>query len=99
MEFMIPITMFVCFAAVAILRPLSGKLGLLLEAMSRERMARLSTVPQNAETERVRVLLEALSRRLDLVEERLDFTERLLSSGQPRPHLRTPRPDSTADPS
>ena len=79
MEELIPITMFLCIAAVAILRPISTKLGGLLEAMTRER-----TVSRSDDTEmaRVRVVVEHIAKRMDLMEERLDFTERLLASGR-----------------
>ena len=79
MEELIPITMFMCIAAVAILRPISSEVGHLLEAMTRERLG-TGTPPatDNTEIERVRVLVEQVSRRMDLIEERLDFTERLV---------------------
>ena len=80
MEELIPITMFLCIAAVAILRPISTRLGGLLEAMTRERTA---SNTENAELGRVRVVMEHIARRMDLMEERLDFTERLLASGRP----------------
>jgi hypothetical protein len=79
MEELIPITMFVCIAAVAILRPISTRLGGLLDAMTRERTASRA---EDAELGRIRVAVEHIARRMDLVEERLDFTERLLSSGR-----------------
>lgn len=84
MEEMIPIVMFMCIAAVAILRPLTSRAGKLLEAMARERTAaaRPSGV-EDADSARLRSLVEHISRRLDLMEERLDFTERLLSSARP----------------
>jgi hypothetical protein len=79
MEELIPITMFLCIAAVAILRPVSTKLGGLLEAMTRERSASNTDA---AELTRVRVAMEHIAKRMDLMEERLDFTERLLHSGR-----------------
>jgi hypothetical protein len=93
MEELIPITMFMCIAAVAILRPLTKRLGGLLEVMTRERQAvRSSTDDQDLA--RLRVLMEHVSRRMDLVEERLDFTERLLgSTRQASSAINAPRPD------
>lgn len=82
MEELIPITMFLCIAAVAILRPVSTKLGGLLEAMSRERSANNTDAAERA---RVQVVIEHLAKRMDLMEERLDFTERLLTSGRTKP--------------
>ena len=78
MEELIPIFFFMSVAAVMILRPISKRLGSLLEAMARERQP----LPQadNGDLARVRVLVEHIAKRVDLMEERLDFTERLLSS-------------------
>lgn len=78
MEELIPITMFISIAAVAILRPISTKLGGLLEAMRNERNAAVSG-SDDPDLSRVRVLMEHMSKRLDLMEERMDFTERLLN--------------------
>ena len=83
MEEFIPITLFMCIAAVAILRPISSRLGHLLEAMTRERIgAGPTAAPDNTEIERIRVLVEHVSKRMDLIEERLDFTERLVSGSR-----------------
>jgi len=83
MEELIPITMFMCIAAVAILRPISSKLGHLIEAMTRERLgAAPAAAPDHPELERVRTLVEQVSRRMDLIEERLDFTERLVGGSR-----------------
>ena len=79
MEELIPITMFMCIAAVAILRPISTRVGGLLEAMTRERSQNQS---ENADMARMRVLMEHVAKRIDLMEERLDFTERLLANSR-----------------
>jgi hypothetical protein len=79
MEELIPITMFMCIAAVAILRPISKRVGGLLEVMTRERAQNQS---ENADTARMRVLMEHVAKRIDLMEERLDFTERLLANSR-----------------
>lgn len=81
---LIPITMFVCIAAVMILRPLTKRLGHLLEAITRDRTPQV----QDNTSARTIALLEHLNRRLDLMEERLDFTERLVSARTPE--LRSP---------
>ena len=81
MEELIPIFLFMSVAAVLILRPISKKLGVLLEAMSRERLP--SAAPHahdESELVRIRMLLEHVAKRVDLMEERLDFTERLLGA-------------------
>jgi hypothetical protein len=79
-EVLIPITLFVCIAAVAIFRPITKQLGGLLEAMARQRTEPPATDRTDA---RVVALLEQMSRRMELIEERLDFTERLVSSREP----------------
>jgi hypothetical protein len=78
MEALIPITMFISIAAVAILRPISTRLGGLLEAMKNEKNAGVRD-PDDPDIARIRVLIEHMSQRLDLMEERMDFTERLLN--------------------
>jgi hypothetical protein len=91
-EALIPITFFMSVAAVLILRPITKKLGSLLELMTRER-----TQVRNTEVTDARVvsLLEHMSKRLDAMEERLDFTERLVErpSAQPRLGRRQEQPD------
>lgn len=82
MEELIPITMFMCIAAVMILRPISTRVGKLLEAITQERLRQAQPVRDDAQLARAAMLLEQVARRLELVEERLDFTERLVSSGR-----------------
>ncbi len=83
MEVLIPITFFVCVAGVLILRPLTKRLGILLETMARERQtgldggARAQSAASEVEARMTARLLERMSHRLDLIEERLDFVERL----------------------
>lgn len=79
MEILIPIFFFVSVAAVLILRPLTKRLGLVLELMSRERTAART---DDTDMARLRVQLEHVSKRLELMEERVDFTERLVSSSR-----------------
>jgi hypothetical protein len=78
MEELIPITLFMSIAAVAILRPISTKLGGLLEAMKNEKVAPVRSA-DDPDLARMRVLMEHISKRVDLMEERMDFTERLLN--------------------
>lgn len=101
MEELIPITMFMCIAAVAILRPISTRIGGLLEAMTRERTQGQA---ENGDLARMRVLMEHVAKRIDLMEERLDFTERLLASSRstgspPISTLSRDRPELHRDPS
>ncbi|HSJ14759.1 MAG TPA: hypothetical protein VK939_10090 [Longimicrobiales bacterium] len=81
MEELIPMTMFVCIAMVMILRPISKRIGALLEVMTRERLQppAAPAVP-DPQLARIASLLENVGRRMDLMEERLDFTERLVGS-------------------
>ncbi len=75
MEELIPIVMFLCFAAVMILRPLTKKIGLVIEQVARDRQGSRA---DQAEVARLQAELEHLGRRLDLIEERAEFTERLV---------------------
>jgi hypothetical protein len=77
--------MFMCIAAVMILRPLTKQLGALMEAMTKERTQPLRApqqAPQDSDSARTLALLELAVKRLDTMEDRLDFTERLVSSNQ-----------------
>lgn len=82
MEFMIPITMFVCIAAVAIFRPLTKQLGRYLETMANVHANPPRAPEQSQDLARATRLLEHVVQRLDVMEERLDFTERLVSTNQ-----------------
>lgn len=63
---------------VFLLRPIVGRLGHLLEVMAKDRMGELPARSEDRQLE----LLESLNARMSLVEERLDFTDRLLSSAE-----------------
>lgn len=77
-EFLAPmvlgVTLCLSVAAVAILRPISKKLGTLLEAMALEKQSGV----QN-DVQRLHALMESLDARLQLMEDRQDFTERLVA--------------------
>ncbi len=79
-EFIAPmvmgVTAFISVAAVLIFRPLTKRLGDLIEAISRDRQTKLSD--ENAQ--RVISIVEQLGDRVEQMEERLDFTERMLAS-------------------
>jgi len=79
------VTGIVSAAGVLILRPISKRLGGLLEVMTRERRA-----PEpGAEVAQLRDLMQRIDSRLSLMEERQDFAEAILSSGErPRAALR-----------
>jgi len=71
---------FITLGGVLVLRPIAKKAGDLMEALGREKQSGL----QN-DVGQLRDILETMNARLTLMEERLDFTERLLE-GQRKPH-------------
>lgn len=82
---LIPIFMFICFAGVLILRPVTKKLGLLIEALAQERMAtgparRAPATLDEAQVERIAGALDRLNSRIDLIDDRMSFVERLVES-------------------
>lgn len=81
MVMMVPITAIFTTGAVLILRPVTRRIGGLVDAMAQERRERAAR-PDGAQT---RELLAALEGRLSLLEERQDFAEALLDSGRRRP--------------
>lgn len=80
---LVPMTLFVSVAAVLIFRPLAKRLGDLLVHFQKDRQG--ARLDQN-ELGRLMALLEQMNGRLELMEERLDFAERLLSGGH-RSHV------------
>lgn len=88
MEQLIPIFLFMVIGGVLILRPISKKLGLLIEALARERMAR--TPPEQgideAQLIRVTAALDRLNSRMDHIDDRIGFMERLIEE-RPRSRL------------
>lgn len=79
-EELIPIFFFMCVAGVLILRPVTKKLGLLIEAMARERLppTRRIDALEDSQLERITVALERLNSRIDRVDDRMSFMERLV---------------------
>ena len=71
----LPVILILTIGGVILLKPISNKLGHLLEAMVRK-----ESEPQlGAEIGRLRDLLETTSARLSLLEERQEYTEALLN--------------------
>ena len=68
----ITVTLILSVAGVILLRPLSHRLGALLEAMAREK-----DELRGKDDHRLRELLDAVEARVSLLEERQDFTEAL----------------------
>jgi hypothetical protein len=82
--------MFVCIAAVLILRPMTKQLGRFLEAATKERMEPARPVAaRDSDSARMLALMEHMVKRIDAMEDRLDFTERLVSAGQSRAQQRS----------
>lgn len=90
MEELIPIFLFLMIGAVAILRPISKKLGLLIEAMAEERKAAVRGPGglSDEQLERITHLLERMSDRFEHVEERVQFMERLIDNREAKARLR-----------
>jgi hypothetical protein len=88
MEELVPIVLFMSIAGIMILRPVTKRLGLLLEALAKERMVGASPVRtlDEAQLERITNALERLNNRLDLVDDRVAFMERLVED-KPRRRL------------
>lgn len=72
----VAITLILTVGGVLILRPIAKRLGDLLEVMTRERIE----PGAREDTDHLRDILETMNQRLQLMEERQDFTDRLLSS-------------------
>lgn len=86
-EFIAPMVMFVVLilttGGVLVLRPIAKRLSELLELYARDRRSGLET-----DVGRVRDLLETMDARLQLLEERQEFTERLIGSAERTPAKR-----------
>ena len=80
-EFIAPMTVSIVFimtvGGVAVLRPIAKRISELLELYARDRQAGIES-----DVHQIRDLLETMDARLHLMEERQDFTEKLLSSGR-----------------
>lgn len=74
----VTIVLFLTVGGVLVLRPIAKRVGDLLEMYQRDRQAGLE-----GDVHQIRDLLESMNARLQLIEERQDFTERLLGEGRP----------------
>jgi hypothetical protein len=95
--FVVAITLILTTGGVAILRPLSKRVGDLLEAMAAEKREPRRVAP---DAQRMMELMESLHARLERLEERQDFTDSLLSAAQqgrplPRGRSEPKPPDAT----
>jgi hypothetical protein len=74
------VVLFISTAVVLVLRPISKRLGLYLEVLAEERRRELSQKPMDrVEAQRIVQLLENVDQRLAHLEERQEFTDKLLS--------------------
>jgi hypothetical protein len=75
----VAITFIVMTSLVILLRPISTKLGSVLEVLAEEKRRSLSPSPISREdTARIATVLETLDQRLAHLEERQEFTDKLL---------------------
>lgn len=88
MEELIPIFMILVVGGVLILRPVTKKLGLLIEALAKERMGRHAheQALDPVQLERITAALERLNSRMDTIDDRMGFMERLVED-RPRSRL------------
>jgi hypothetical protein len=85
----VPTVFILTVGAVVILRPIAKRLTDLIELYSRDRQAGIQS-----DVQQIRDLLETMNARLQLIEERQDFTERLLASGDKAKEKRAELPGS-----
>lgn len=76
------VTAILTTGGVLIFRPITKRLGSLMEAMTAQKLRAPAVDP--ADTARIRDLLTSIDGRLNLLEERQDFAEALISAGDPR---------------
>lgn len=85
-EFLAPmivaVTLFLTVGGVLILRPIAKHLGSYLEALTRRQLEG----DRRLEVSQLRDILETMEARLQLMEERQDFSERLLERRGEEPH-------------
>ena len=73
------VTGIVTMGGVLILRPISMRLGALLEVMTQQKLRAAHADPHDSA--RIRELLTSIDGRLTMLEERQDFAEALISAG------------------
>ena len=73
------VTAILTTGGVLIFRPISRRLGVLLEVMTQQKMRAAHADPNDAV--RIRELLSSIDGRLTMLEERQDFAEALISAG------------------
>lgn len=74
---LIPMTIILTTGGVLVLRPIAKRLGVLLELMAKEKTRQ---APSD-DLRRLHQTMDTINERLSLIEERQDFTERLIDRG------------------
>ena len=74
----VAITFIVVTGLVVLLRPISKRLGVYLEVLAEERRRMMAAPPIPDNSDRIATLLESMDHRMARIEERQDFTDRLL---------------------
>ena len=83
------VVLIVVVGAVVLLRPISKRLGTYLEVLAEERRRDFASKPASAvDTARIANVLEAMEQRMSRIEERQEFTDRLLVERPPQQQLR-----------
>ncbi|HEU4452605.1 MAG TPA: hypothetical protein VFR81_06065 [Longimicrobium sp.] len=78
------VTAILTTGGVLIFRPITKRLGSLLEVMTAQKLRAASAPADAGDTARIRELLTSIDGRLNLLEERQDFAEALISAGDTR---------------
>ena len=74
---LVPITMFLTIGGVLVLRPLTKRLGLLMEASAKSRG---TNADEQLQIEHLRLMIDTQNLKLEQLEQKLSFTESLLES-------------------
>ena len=74
---LVPITMFLTIGGVLVLRPLTKRLGLLIEASAKSRG---TNADEQLQIEHLRLMIDTQNLKLEQLEQKLSFTESLLES-------------------
>ncbi len=75
------VTAILTTGGVLIFRPITKRLGSLLEVMTAQKLRAATAAADPNDTARIRELLTSIDGRLNLLEERQDFAEALISAG------------------
>lgn len=74
---LVPITLFLTVGGVLVLRPLTKRLGLLIEASAK---AKGASAGEQAQLDQIRLLVETQNLKIERLEQQLAFTESLLEA-------------------